>query len=444
MSQEVKEQKTKKRGSVDASADANLWQQLLEKASRSSLEENTTLIVVGDKQNGKSSLIKKFRNRVGRDTKNKQAISTPYLVDFSYCNVNNVYDENDPEEIRAQLNVWELDSAEAAMSLLPRFLASTQLDRTMYMITLDLSTPWTAMESLERWGKALTEAHNQALSNLPEDEQAKLKERIARFNQFYVDPSVAADDQEAPPNLDEVKVEEGIPPINLGVPVVVVGCKADMLHDVFARQTGVGDRFEYMTRNLRQFCLKYGASLIYSSAMGTNVDVLQDWVYHRLYNFEWRHNAVVVGNENEFAINVPSGYDSEDLIASIQPARASWAEDATFDQVFINPEKKTQRVAQSEQEVKAEDNDVFFKTLKFTQSKSGARESKHAGKDLTARSRSVIQKIKSDKPGKGAGDQRAVKDFFRSLLSEADKGKGKSGADRRKQARDALPSLKKR
>jgi hypothetical protein len=105
----------------------------------------------------------------------------------------------------------------------------------------------------------------------------------------------------------------------------VVGCKADYFQ---RKGAGIDDKFEYLTRRLRKVCLDYGATLIYSSAAGkgVNVEVLQDYILHRVYNFNLTNPAKAIGstNEDDYNIYIPAGYDNADLITSSAPPNSQW------------------------------------------------------------------------------------------------------------------------
>ena len=92
----------------------------------------------------------------------------------------------------------------------------------------------------------------------------------------------------------EVAVDMTSPEVNLGVPVVIVCNKADFFTRVLAKQ-GADEKFELISHQLRRLALKYGASLVFTSAFGegVNIDLLQDYLFHRLFKFPLQHSAKV-------------------------------------------------------------------------------------------------------------------------------------------------------
>ena len=189
------------------------------------------------------------------------------------------------------------------------------------------------------------------------------------------------------------------------------------------------------------------------------IEHLQEYIYHRVYGFEFIHSAKVIGNEEDYGLWVPSGYDSLSLIQSVTPANPSWKPNAKLEDVFRNPASRAKLADKVETEIKAEDNEVFFKELMKHQKdpkrvrmkdSSSARSSSvsskatPAGKTSSQKRASVTTTSSSAAATGGAGavkgaKEKAVKDFFRSLLDNSDK-KGKPQV--RSSAKEALQSLK--
>lgn len=410
----------------------NVWESILSKVAPSSKEENSTLIIFGDKKNGKSELLKKMKLRES-DAKTKE-----YFVDYSYIKVTNVHDESEADEVRAFMNVWEIDSTEQAAGMLPLFLKSTGFKNAVYMITLDLSQPWGIMDSLNKWIEVLKTGHAALFDKVSPAEQKVLKDKISAFNQFYLDPTKKeADQQQTTEQPAEIKLDPSNPRINLGVPLVIVGCKADQLAPLFAEQSYAGDRFEFITRRLRQFCLDYGASLIFTSstrAAGVNIDVLQEYIYHRLYKFDLVHKPKVVGSETEYTFFVPSGHDSVGLIDAIKPAKRI-EDDASFDVVFKRPPPPQSRQDKADEEVRAEDNQTFFNSLKFLMNappeRSNASNPRPAPEPSPSNAPSSVSPVsKARQPSRiqpnptgDTSNREVVRDFFQSLLANPSNAK---------------------
>jgi len=374
-------------GTQTDNKDVNVWQNLLQKATRKNHSVNATLIVLGDKRNGKSSILSKFSERVSSATTSSssssssssasassssllpQAITQEYILDYSYQQVKNKQNA-DKDEVLAHLNIWQLDDPTHA-DLLLHFVKSTALENVAFMATVNLSEPWNVLKSLTRWLDMLTSVVEKLFSTITQQEQEKLKLRMSRYLQFYVDPSVKQPELASEDEKAKVQVDTTIPKINLGFPIIIVGCKADYLQ---RKGSGLDDKFEYLTRRLRKICLDYGATLLYSSAVGkgVNVELLQDYILHRVYNFNLTHPAKAVGStsEDDYNIYIPSGYDSLDLISSVTPGNSPWNDKTELETIFEIPSSQS-KAKSTGQEIEAEDNTMFFRKLQFDLDKPG-------------------------------------------------------------------------
>eukprot|EP01006_Ploeotia_vitrea_P024514 TRINITY_DN57330_c0_g1_i1.p1 TRINITY_DN57330_c0_g1~~TRINITY_DN57330_c0_g1_i1.p1 ORF type:complete len:539 (-),score=322.28 TRINITY_DN57330_c0_g1_i1:68-1645(-) len=475
----------------------NVWSSLLGKvaARGAGKQPNSTLLVLGDKNNGKGHVLRKFRERVFNPD------SQEYLLDYSYCVVKDRHDPDTHDDVLAYMNMWRMDHAEHE-NILPMLLQPWALKHAVYMVTLDLSKPWDVERSLNKWLKVLEGAHKALFQQLRPDRQKQLLRKIAKYNSTFVDVAVRKAEREATEKImhgdddgsaaadatlttdthalhdemDDETMEYDGPQVNLGVPLIVVACKADMLRRVNKSMPGVGNRFEYVARKLRQKCLEYGATLVFTSSAGegTNIDVLQDYIYHRLYNTPLTHASVLAGTEAEFGLFVPAGGDNETLINTLKPEDTPFPDEMGFHEVFPKPQAKTVLTAVTKNvEVEAQDNDTFLETidnmLKQTHgdnigssssssnrvraaavsakgasgSSGGDSRKSTSGKVHTRGSSGSTSKIRSSasstsvsgdgrtrsKTTKGAPkkkDQKAVKDFFRSLLTSTDAGKKKN------------------
>jgi dynein cytoplasmic 1 light intermediate chain len=418
--------------------DQNVWHDLLQKYTKTASDVNGNVFVLGDGQNGKGFLLRKLRDRQFNQK------SREYLVDYSYCNVKNYHDEDEPDEVRGRLNIWEFDDPEHSQGLLPRFLRTHGLKESLIVLTIDLSQPWSIMKSLQTWMDVLNEAIAATTKDIDDVTRQELRERISSHNQRFIDPSRQKVGASGPEQHidDDAIVDYSIPTKNIGIPLVIVGCKADALGTVFQTQTGVGDRFHFINKRLREFALEYGAALMFTSSVGggTNVEALQDYIYHRLFNFDLRQHAQPEGTETEFGVYIPAGFDSTELVNSVTPATADWESDAKFSFVFRNPEKvtKSNSVAINvQQETKADDNQLFFKSLKFKlDNPTGRRASPSV--DTVMRSKPTTRPSKrasiTGAAGANSQDNAKVKEFFKSLLNKS----GTAGGTRTRAAKSTV------
>lgn len=106
---------------------------------------------------------------------------------------------------------------------------------------------------------------------------------------------------------DQVPLPEGVLKNNLGIPIIVACHKADLISR--------GDRAQFMEQNIdfiqkhiREHCLFYGASLIFTEIHQTaNVEILYKYILHRLYDQEFKDRPQP---NQKNSIFIPTGFDS--------------------------------------------------------------------------------------------------------------------------------------
>ena len=87
--------------------------------------------------------------------------------------------------------------------------------------------------------------------------------------------------------------------INVGFPIIVVGCKADVIGS--QGEAGAISSAKELQGRLRGLCLQFGAGLVYTSVNKmTNVVSLRKYMYHRLYPEVIPNNLVIEVYKDEF------------------------------------------------------------------------------------------------------------------------------------------------
>ena len=343
----------------------NTWQDLLEKSSSigwgTAKVGTSTLVVVGDRQSGKSSVLNKFANRV-TDTKN----SSEFILDFSYINATNRFNL-DKDDVVSRMKVWQLDDKNH-WSLLAKLLSPSDLTNAAFVITVDLSKPWDIISSLEKWIDVLKQVSEKVLSA---EQQKDMKQKISQYVQTYVE---STEKKGGEPDLEvsgeEKKaavIDETIPKVNLGVPLIIVGTKADYYSRVLAKSSA-DEKFEHVVRRLRAIALDHGAGLVFTSAFGegASVQVLQDYIYTRSLGLPQPHAPKVIGVADDCGIFVPAGFDNATLLATKVSGRSGWTDTTPLAEIFadVNESKKAKPDASKDAFVAAEDNETFFKSLR--------------------------------------------------------------------------------
>lgn len=363
-------------------AERNTWQDLLEKSASigwgTAKVGNSTLVVVGDRQSGKSSVLNKFAGRV-TDTKN----TSEYILDFSYINATNRFNL-DKDDVVSRMKVWQLDDR-AHWGLLAKLLSPTDLTNAAFVVTVDLSKPWDIVSTVEKWIEVLKQVSEKVLSA---EQQKDMKKKISTYIQTFVESTAEKKSEgEAAEITGEEKkaivIDEAVPKVNLGVPLIILGTKADYYSRALAKSQA-DERFEHVVRRLRAIALDHGAGLVFTSAFGegASMQVLQDYVYTRALGLNQPHAPKVIGVADDCGIFVPAGFDNATLLATKMTSRSGWTDATPLAEIFadVNEAKKATAEPKKEVLVTADDNEAFFKSLREQLSKGVAGDSGSAGK----------------------------------------------------------------
>lgn len=364
-------------------AEKNTWQELLEKSASIGWDTakvgTSTLVVVGDRHSGKSSVLNKFSGRV-TDTKNP----SEYILDFSYINATNRFNL-DKDDVVSRMKVWQLDDRNH-WGLLAKLLSPSDLTNAAFVITVDLSKPWDIVSTLEKWLEVLKQVSEKVLSA---EQQKDMKKKISQYIQTYVEATAEkkSEGDAAEITGEEKKaivIDEAIPKFNLGVPLIILGTKADYYSRALAK-SHADEKFEHVVRRLRAIALDHGAGLVFTSAFGegSSVQALQDYIYTRALGLNQPHPPKVIGVADDCGIFVPAGFDNATLLATKMTSRSGWTDATPLAEIFadVNEAKKATAEPKKDVLVIAEDNEAFFKSLREQLSKgAGAGDSGSAGK----------------------------------------------------------------
>ena len=293
--------------------EARLWERILRDSAHKVRYEESHLVLVGEPQAGIRSLLTALQKGPGAlgkvkytelEAAGEEPATGPLL--YSYLNVKNIEDEH--SEKVAKMNVWVLEDA-ATSGLLDLCLRPNSLKNMVFGLVLDFSRPWTFLSSLGSWMGIWQEKVGKALSALPLQEQDALLDKVMSYVRSY-----GCQTEEIPP------LAEGVLEVNLGVPIVVICTKSDLCWQIDKSRDYSERLLDYVSRTLRQQCIHCnshldGAALVYTSARtGENVQVLYEYLIHRLYGFRFQRPAQILERESTF---VPSGWDSPNLIQGL-------------------------------------------------------------------------------------------------------------------------------
>uniref|UniRef100_A0A3Q2CVA8 Dynein light intermediate chain n=1 Tax=Cyprinodon variegatus TaxID=28743 RepID=A0A3Q2CVA8_CYPVA len=305
----------------------NLWSTILSEVSthsRSKLPSGKNVLVMGEVGSGKTTLVAKLQGI--EDYMKGRGLEYLYF---------SVHDDDIDDYTRC--NAWVLDGDLYHKGLQGVAVPVSSIEDTLLLITVDMSRPWNALDSLQKWA-AVAREHIDKLRVAPE-KLRELEHKIVKLFQEYTEPG-SGEDGTPQRRSDE---EEGVLlPLgdntlthNLGIPVVVVCTKCDAISTLEKEHDYRDEHLDFIQSHIRHFCLQYGASLLYTSVKEMkNLDILYKYLVHRLYGFPFHCPAQVVEKD---AVFIPSGWDNEKKIAILHENFQTLKADDSFEDVVVKP-----------------------------------------------------------------------------------------------------------
>uniref|UniRef100_A0A8C6MPU0 Dynein light intermediate chain n=2 Tax=Mus TaxID=862507 RepID=A0A8C6MPU0_MUSSI len=395
--------------------------------SRSKLPTGKNVLLLGEDGAGKTSLIRRIQGI--EEYKKGRGLEYLYL---------NVHDEDRDDQTRC--NVWILDGDLYHKGLLKFSLDALSLRDTLVMLVVDMSKPWTALDSLQKWASVVRE-HVDKLK-IPPEEMKEMEQKLIRDFQEYVEPGedFPASPQRRTTGAQEDRDDSVVLPLgadtlthNLGLPVLVVCTKCDAISVLEKEHDYRDEHFDFIQSHIRKFCLQYGAALIYTSVKeNKNIDLVYKYIVQKLYGFPYKIPAVVVEKD---AVFIPAGWDNDKKIGILHENFQTLKVEDNFEDIITKPPV---RKFVHEKEIMAEDDQVFLMKL---QSLLAKQPPTAAGRPVDASprvpggsprtpNRSVSSNVASVSPipagskkidpnmKAGATSEGVLANFFNSLLSK--------------------------
>ncbi|CAO2633324.1 Cytoplasmic dynein 1 light intermediate chain 1, partial [Lemmus lemmus] len=309
-------------------------------------------IYLGEDGAGKTSLIRKLQGI--EEYKKGRGLEYLYL---------SVHDEDRDDQTRC--NVWILDGDLYHKGLLKFSLDALSLKDTLVILAVDMSKPWTALDSLQKWASVVRE-HVDKLK-IPPEEMKEMEQKLVRDFQEYVEPGedFPASPQRRAPATQEDREDSVVLPLgadtlthNLGLPVLVVCTKCDAISVLEKEHDYRDEHFDFIQSHIRKFCLQYGAALIYTSVKeNKNIDLVYKYIVQKLYGFPYKIPAVVVEKD---AVFIPAGWDNDKKIGILHENFQTLKIEDNFEDIITKPPV---RKFVHEKEIMAEDDQVFLMKL---------------------------------------------------------------------------------
>lgn len=285
-----------------------LWPSILEDVSKSStrMPESKNILLLGSENSGKTSLIEKLIQRKKREfalpqVKQKNALSFNYMAAVDEAT----------EDTLAQMSFWSVSGQGELGKSLEFILRPENVSKSLAIILADISEPWTVLESLEKW----TALINSFIDSLGIDPKRlkELEEKVTHDYQTYIDPSdsssrnISPGGQQASSSSPSqsgrvlLPLGEHVLVNNLGIPIIVVVTKTDVMSDLEKNFDYKDEHFDFIQQKIRNFCLRYGAGLFYTSVKeDKNISLLYQYIVHRLYRLSFPFTASVVERDTIF------------------------------------------------------------------------------------------------------------------------------------------------
>ncbi|XP_077599961.1 cytoplasmic dynein 1 light intermediate chain 1 [Stigmatopora nigra] len=389
----------------------NLWSTILSEVSthsRSKLPSGKNVLVMGEVGSGKTTLVAKLQG-VEEYMKGRG-------LEYLYISVH-----DDDIDDHTRCNAWVLDGDLYHKGLQGIAIPLDAISDTLLLITVDMSRPWNALDSLQKWA-AVAREHIDKL-RVPPETLRELEHRLVKQFQEYAEPGSGDDGTPQRRNEEEESVllplGDNTLTHNLGIPMVVVCTKCDAISTLEKEHDYRDEHLDFIQSHVRRFCLQYGASLIYTSVKEMkNLDVLYKYLVHRLYGFPFHCPAQVVERD---AVFVPSGWDNEKKIAILHENFQTIKIDDGFEDVIVKPPV---RKIVHEKEIQAEDDQVFLVKLQSLLAKQPAvsvgRPVDTASRAPTGSprtsNRSAAANVANAMPQSGQTSEGVLANFFNSLL----------------------------
>lgn len=263
-------------------------------------------------------------------------------LDFSFLYVRDL-SENDSQgiEIKSEddlpkLNIWSLQDS-SKTELIEAVVKPSYFDNMAIAIVLDLDQPWDVMNQLRKWMSAIKDSLLQRMMpKMADGMLKKMQNKIVAQWKTYEEPQLDEqgylikklkkegkdntvnkensdeEDQAAEEDVRmEIPLPEGCLKVNLGIPIIVICSKVDLLQHG-EKKVLLEQNLDFIQKHIREYCLQFGATVIFTSATANrNLDVLYQYILHRLYNFDFIFKPEIVERD---AVFLPAGFDSPNLI----------------------------------------------------------------------------------------------------------------------------------
>lgn len=376
----------------------NLWQEILKDAMSKKEIEDTNIFVFGDKQSGKRTLIEQISKVIKEKRKEDNSDDTELfsskfgIIDFSNLPAINLNEAD--ADVVAEYGVWIFNESIIDNNfkiIFDSLFEPKDILKCVCVIVADLSERWNIIPTFKKWTNFLHEHFGNLLQKFDYDKQTELKKNIENTVKLYTEPQFDEEGKYKNEILsDEVKetkieapLKEGVLVDNLGIPIIFVVQKSDVL-STSDDKYDIEQESEFILKHIRRLAAEFGASVVYTSAKtNINVELIYNYICHRLFFFPLMTKPNLIDKDSYF---IPCGYDS---LGIIKTGDTSGDLNKIFEEEIKNKNKQENK--KDENEIICEDTSDFLKSIK-----DGEKDSKNIDRKVND-AKTLLKQVKNRK-----------------------------------------------
>lgn len=416
----------------------NIWSHILQEVQNSTKKSPPpkSIILVGDNESGRTTLISRL--------KGVESISKGVGLEYHYIDI-----KDEDRDDTSKLGVWVPDGDGTCNGLLKFALNETNIENSLIIFVVSMSTPWNIMESLKKWSNLIKE-HVKKL-NIDQNLRTKLLDKLKLNYQNYQEPdensqtnsnnnnkntSLAnnntqqafSNNKTLPTTASVTSTSDDLLPLdpsilisNLGVETIVIVTKSDSISILDKENEYRVEHFDFIQYSIRKFCLEFGAALFYTTVKDKRpYDKLYKYILHKLYNYSFNYPSCVVDRESIF---IPSGWDNESKINILLENITSIKVDSDYTEIISKPSIRKPLQRDNEVIISATDDQDFLSKLQIQLNKAASpsvkQEEIQSNTPITATTSPKTPPHKTPTKSSTAGpDSNNLKSFFQNLLAK--------------------------
>lgn len=332
---------------ADEKSGEELWQSILADVMTHTTTRRLPpkrILVLGDEGSGKSTFISKLQDRKYHAEEHPASSG----LEYTFLDVK----DEDSEDIISRMGVFSLCGDKDHALLLDHVLNKDNIDSTVAIVVVDLTRPWSILNSVKKWFGVLEDRIN-ALGAGEKLEQCRT--RLVKAFQSFTEEAVETKDKNPDEEQVVLDLEEGVFTTNIGIPLVVVATKVDAISVLSNNYDYRQEHLDFIQFHLRTLCLKYGAGCVYFGKDGKTKDALYRYLIHLGYGLPLSAKANVADTDSIF---IPSGWDNATKANILTQGMQNISPNDAYGDVIRSPQHV--EASQSNQVV-AEDEQDFLK-----------------------------------------------------------------------------------